>query len=176
MSRRGSGRTDSPSRRAGSRLRVPEGDGAAVSKAPDPEEFVIGDDASDISRTATPKPPKESSEGAAKDGEEAVKKDDAPAEGKGKAKVGDSELPEDVVQKLARLENLTSKYKGMVHSAPLHVIGIFYFTHINCYIQNSYETIARHILALRKPRPSRRPFASILRWPTSMILERWWSS
>lgn len=135
VSRRGSGRTDSPSQRAGSRLRVPEGDGAAVSKAPDPDEFVIGDDASDISRTATPKPAKESSEVAAKEGGDALKKDDAPAEGKGKAKAGDSELPEDVVQKLARLENLTSKYKGMVHTTPLHRDW-----HLLFYSQNALST------------------------------------
>jgi len=66
--RRGSGRTDSPAKRAGSRLRVPEGDGA-IAKAPDPEDFVIGDDGSDISRTATPNPP------AQQEGEDAERKD-----------------------------------------------------------------------------------------------------
>jgi hypothetical protein len=55
--RRGSGRTDSPAKRAGSRLRVPENDGA-IAKAPDPEDFVIGDDGSrslKMAKQATPR-------------------------------------------------------------------------------------------------------------------------
>jgi hypothetical protein len=126
--RRGSGRTDSPAKRAGSRLRVPENDGA-IAKAPDPEDFVIGDDGSDISRTATPIPAKaEGEDTESKDGEASDTKkeggEEAPADSKGKAKQsnGDSssELPDSVQQKLVRLENLTSKYKGMLRQTALH--------------------------------------------------------
>jgi chromosome segregation ATPase len=117
--RRGSGRTDSPSKRAGSRLRVPDGDGV-IAKAPDPEDFVIGDEGSDISRTATPKSTKEGEDAESKDGNQGDKREEAPATDKGKEKGNDDELPEAVQQKLARLENLTSKYKGMLRQTALH--------------------------------------------------------
>ena len=45
-------------------MRVPEGANATPTKGPDPEDFVIGDDASDISRAGTPMPtPKPVKEG-----------------------------------------------------------------------------------------------------------------
>lgn len=119
--RRGSARAGSPANRNGSRLRVPEGDGTP-SKAPDPEEFVIGDDGSDISRTATPRPAKEGEEAGATEAEQGESKNegDSASVDKGKEKSKDDELPEGVQQKLARLENLTSKYKGMLRKSALH--------------------------------------------------------
>jgi hypothetical protein len=105
---------------------VPENDGA-IAKAPDPEDFVIGDDGSDISRTATPIPVKaEGEDTESKDGETSDNKkegDEAAVADKGKASQsnGDSsELPDSVQQKLVRLENLTSKYKGMLRQTALH--------------------------------------------------------
>lgn len=97
-------------------MRVPEGGDGTPSKAPDPEEFVIGDDGSDISRTATPRPVKEGDDTPAKEVEQGEGKSegDATAVDKGKEKSKSDELPEGVQQKLARLENLTSKYKGMI--------------------------------------------------------------
>lgn len=102
---------------------------ATPTKGPDPDDFVIGDDASDISRVATPLPMKEGKdvpvlemkveekEGGDVKGETL----DTPAEvgEKGKAKEGDDastepELPEDVRKRLAKLESLTSKYQGML--------------------------------------------------------------
>lgn len=104
---------------------MPESDGA-IAKAPDPEDFVIGDDGSDISRTATPNPPAQESEDAERrDGEQDEKKEETAAaatgsdKGKEKSKA-DDELPEAVQQKLARLENLTAKYKGMLRQTALH--------------------------------------------------------
>lgn len=179
--RRGSGRTDSPARKAGSRLRVPEGDGA-IAKAPDPEEFVIGDDGSDISRTATPKPVKEEGDATAtsKEGEQSeAKKEEgeekSPTE-KGKEKAQDNELPEAVQQKLARLESLTSKYKGMLRRNPLHRDCHIFFTHRTRFVQNFCETTARRTPAWLKPRLSKRPCENIRRWRMSVIPALWWNS
>jgi len=121
--RRNNTRTGSPSRRAGSRLRAAEGASApeAAGKGPDPEEFVIGDDASDISRVATPRPVKESAEGPLGDaGESAEKQDVDSPPVKKKERADDDEMPEDVRKKLARLESLTNKYQGMHVIEPVH--------------------------------------------------------
>jgi hypothetical protein len=122
-------------------LRVPDGDGA-IAKAPDPEEFVIGDDGSDISRTATPTPAKEGEEKKAegKDGgEKGEKKSEyvttAPSQDKGKEKSRDDDLPDSVQQKLARLETLTAKYKGMLRQTALHRDW-----HLLFYSQNALST------------------------------------
>ncbi|OQO01265.1 hypothetical protein B0A48_12818 [Cryoendolithus antarcticus] len=115
--RRGSGRTDSPSRRAGGKLKVPDADGGDGGKAPDPDDFVIGDDASDISRVATPRPIKEGD--AAPTAEDAVngeQNDTSPSKGKEAARPDDNQLPEDVTQKLARLETLSMKYKELLRN------------------------------------------------------------
>lgn len=110
--RRGSARTESP-RRANSRLRVPDAGNAASNggSSPDPEDFVIGDDASDISRAATPTPSKEMAEGPL---DQKAGKDDAPSQeaGKGNGNKADEELPKDVQQKLRKLDNLSAKYQG----------------------------------------------------------------
>ena len=107
----------------GSRLRAPDGESGAVVKGPDPEEFVIGDDASDISRTATPRPQKDATEPPVVEDErepsakaEAQDKQDASlSKKKGKEKQEtDETLPEDVRKKLTRLDNLTAKYQGML--------------------------------------------------------------
>jgi hypothetical protein len=116
--RRPSGRTDSPARRAGSRLRAQEGGDAVIpGKAPDPEDFVIGDDASDVSRVATPRPAKEGAEAVREEeGRHDGAQDAATAAGaKGKETAGEvqeQELPEEVRKKLAKLESLTTRYQG----------------------------------------------------------------
>ncbi|KAK6424203.1 Golgin imh1 [Elasticomyces elasticus] len=119
--RRSSARPDSPARRAGSRLRVQDGDGVAAGKGPDPEEFVIGDDASDVSRAATPRPVKEGTqEPLAEAGKAEEKTDESQAVSKGKERAESDELPDDVRKKLAKLENLTTKYQGMQPVCLLH--------------------------------------------------------
>ena len=136
--RRSSARTESPNKRPGSRLRAPDSDNAVPVKGPDPEDFVIGDDASDISRAATPlpttpQPVNESSDGPMlevageqeqdKDAEPKTETEDAsPSKDKGKEKeaAAEDELPEDVRKKLARLESLTARYQGMLSRISLH--------------------------------------------------------
>ncbi|KAK3679328.1 Golgin imh1 [Recurvomyces mirabilis] len=114
--RRNSGRTDSPARRAGSRLRAADaGDAVVTGKSPDPEDFVIGDDASDISRVATPMPTKESADGP--QDEEGKKDVSASTNQKGKEKaVEEDELPDDVRKKLAKLETLTGRYQDLLRN------------------------------------------------------------
>lgn len=128
--RRSGGRTDSPARRAGSRLRALPGEDGRGGKAPDPEEFVIGEDSLEPSRSGTPRPAKDGGEPVAvavgddKEQSEKQQQDDVAAtQDKGKGKVGggeDEQLPEDVRKKLARLEALTAKYQGMLSAKPLH--------------------------------------------------------
>lgn len=129
-SRRSSARTDSPSKRTGSRRRAQDGEQETPSKGPDPEDFVIGDDASDISRVATPMPVKEGSDGPILDEKAGLKVEEAKAAepdssssadtGKGKEKekaaADDQELPEDVRKKLAKLESLTTKYQDLLRN------------------------------------------------------------
>ena len=165
--RRTSGRTDSPARRAGNRLRVPEGgsvENAGAGKGPDPEEFVIGDDASDISRAATPRPVKETAEGPlAEEGKKTQQPDDAPPVDKGKEKAED-ELPEDVRKKLARLESLTAKYQGMLATTPLHRDWhlLFYSQNSLCIdLLRNYRTAHKRVAAIE-------PFESTLREHTPL--------
>src|ERR1700753_3395927 len=73
--RRSSARPDSPSKRAGSRLRAQDGDAATPGKAPDPEDFVIGEDTPDISRVTTPMPVKEETDGPVLEEKEKEKED-----------------------------------------------------------------------------------------------------
>lgn len=112
--RRGSGRPESP-RRGNSRLKTTDAGNAGSNGGPslDPEEFVIGEDGSDISRVTTPMPTKETTEGPL-DHREAPAKDDAtaPDTDKGKGKESDDELPKDVQQKLRKLDTLSAKYQG----------------------------------------------------------------
>ncbi|KAK1818219.1 Golgin imh1 [Friedmanniomyces endolithicus] len=116
--RRGSARTASPAQRGGSRLRVAEGgDGTVAGKGPDPEEFVIGDDASDISRAATPKPVKEKTDGpVAEEGNADGKHRGGMPASKGKERAEEDELPEDVRKRLAKLESLTAKYQDLLRN------------------------------------------------------------
>ncbi|KAK3069726.1 Golgin imh1 [Teratosphaeriaceae sp. CCFEE 6253] len=116
--RRSSARTDSPARRGGSRLRVADGgDAAATGKGPDPEEFVIGDDASDISRAATPRPTKEGADGpSTEDGKGEAGTEDGPAGSNGKERVDGDELPEEVRRKLAKLDSLNTKYSDLLRN------------------------------------------------------------
>ncbi|TKA28358.1 hypothetical protein B0A50_03825 [Salinomyces thailandicus] len=114
---RGSGRTNSPARRAGGRLKVAEAEGAGpAGKGPDPEEFVIGDDVSEISRAATPRPVKESAEDPLGVAGEQGKQDAGPAMDKGKEKADNDELPDDVRKKLAKLEHLATKYQDLLRN------------------------------------------------------------
>ncbi|CAK1360317.1 Myosin-10 [Cercospora beticola] len=118
--RRGSGRIDPPGARSGSRLRVPDSrDGVPLTKGPDPEEFVIGDDdsVSSISRTATPQPSgSEDKSEAAEKGQTEGKEGDAQDGDKGKSKATDDELPEHVQKKLAHLEKLTARYQDLLRN------------------------------------------------------------
>ena len=142
--RRSSARTDSPRRKGVSRLRSQDGEGSIPAKGADPDDFVIGDDVSDISRVGTPAPVKaeedeaqttvETQEKKDDEGGEDVKveeQEDTPVE---KEKVPQSEdavattsttsteqeLPEDVLKRLAKLDSLTAKYQGMLARHPLH--------------------------------------------------------
>ncbi|RYF49409.1 MAG: hypothetical protein EOO38_07975, partial [Cytophagaceae bacterium] len=97
---------------------------------------------SDISRTATPTPEKEGEEKKAegKDGgDKGEKKSEdattAPPPDKGKEKSRDDDLPDGVQQKLARLETLTAKYKGMLRQTALHRDW-----HLLFYSQNALST------------------------------------
>ncbi|CAK4034130.1 hypothetical protein D0863_07982 [Lecanosticta acicola] len=134
--RRGSGRTGSPSTRprAGSRLRVADakvGDGSPAAKGPDPEDFVIGDDLSDMgsSRAPTPLPGKESdgesAEKNVKKGESGI--DSNGSSGKGREEAEEEDLPLDVRQKLAKLDTLTARYQDLLRNyrtAHAHVASI----------------------------------------------------
>ncbi|KAI7710856.1 hypothetical protein KC353_g9392, partial [Hortaea werneckii] len=114
---RSNSRADSSNRRAGSRLRVAEAEGAApAGKGPDPEEFVIGDDSADISRAATPKPAQEGEEGPPGEGIEKSKQDEDSPAVKGKEKADSDGLPDDVRKKLAKLEHLTAKYQDLLRN------------------------------------------------------------
>ncbi|KXT11108.1 hypothetical protein AC579_639 [Pseudocercospora musae] len=117
--RRTGGRTDSVSKRTPSRLRVPEGKDGSPAKAPDPDDFVIGDDESvnSLSRVPTPQP-------ISKDGEGDEQKDDGRQDGgqaeavdKGKEKARDAdELPQEVQVKLRKLDALTAKYQDLLRN------------------------------------------------------------
>ena len=126
-SRTGTGVAASPSRRGTSRLRAPD-EGVGVSfRAPDPDDFVIGDDVSvsDISRAGTPLPKTEGLNAGAVEEEQSKagrlttmspEKRATPSQispAVDKAAPGDKRLPEDVHKKLAKLESLTTKYQGM---------------------------------------------------------------
>ena len=185
-SRRSSARTDSPSQRPSSKLRVPDGENATPSKGPDPEDFVIGDDASDISRATTPVPtPRPVKEGAngpmmeeAETTERVVEKEDAEAkpetqdvatpQEKGKEKVSlpaaEDQLPEDVRKKLARLENLTAKYQGMLLTHSLHRDW-----HLLLYSQNTLCTdLLRNYRTAHARVASIEPFEATLREHTPL--------
>nr|POF13205.1 golgin imh1 [Quercus suber] len=111
--RRTNGRGASPSTRGGSQQRAPEAGDAIVSKAPDPEDFVIGDDTSDLSRTNTSKshPDKTSDE------VQGGSQDASVPKGKSREKAdSNEELPDDVRKKLARLEQLTAKYQDLLRN------------------------------------------------------------
>lgn len=163
--RRGSGRTDSPSTRprAGSRLRVADakaGEAGPATKGPDPDDFVIGDDASDISssRAPTPLPTKE---GEGEGAEKSVKKTEvgASSEGseKGKERADEDGLPLEVRQKLAKLETLTTRYQGMQRPRPL-LDPSDLLTELTMYrssSQLSYRTCPRSIHRAVRGNPSR---------------------
>ena len=181
--RRGSARGNTPSgRREGSRLRVPDGESPLPTKGPDPEEFVIGDDASDvsgISRAATPKPVKEGEEGPAQEGKEDAgqdasaqpaspeKQDGAAVGNKGKEKAAaltDEELPMDVRRRLAKLDTLTTKYQGMLTDKPLHRDWhlLFYSQHMLCTdLLKNYRMAHSRVAAIE-------PFEATLREHTSL--------
>lgn len=95
---------------------------------------------------------------------------------KGKEKAQDNELPEAVQQKLARLESLTSKYKGMLRQNPLQRDWHILFTHRTRFVQNSCETTAQRTLASPRPKLSKRLCENTRRWRTSATLELWWNS
>lgn len=117
--RRGSTR-GGVNQRAGGRPRdEKDGNAEPATTGPDPDDFVIGDDASDISRVATPAVAKDADE-AAGDAKVTPEKEEGADDEKGKAKTESNALPEEVQQKLARLESLTKRYQGMVASKPLH--------------------------------------------------------
>lgn len=137
--RRSGARSGTPSgRREGSRLRVPDGESPLPVKSPDPEEFVIGDDASDISRAATPRPVREGEDGPILEEKTETSQQDGDiasttpspegqdvtstptAAGKEKAVPTEDELPLEVRRKLAKLDTLTTKYQGMHMTLPLH--------------------------------------------------------
>ncbi|KXT00006.1 hypothetical protein AC578_4859 [Pseudocercospora eumusae] len=167
--RRAGGTTDSPSKRTSSRLRVPEGKDGSPAKAPDPDDFVIGDDESvnSLSRVPTPQPISKDGEGdEQKDG---GKQDGSQAEAsdKGKEKARDvDELPQEVQVKLRKLDALTAKYQGMLTSgAP----SLHRDWHLLFYSQNSacidllrnYRTAHQRVAAIE-------PFEAALREHTSL--------
>ncbi|EME76946.1 uncharacterized protein MYCFIDRAFT_180596 [Pseudocercospora fijiensis CIRAD86] len=164
-----SGRTDSPSKRPSSRLRVPEGKDGSPAKAPDPDDFVIGDDESvnSLSRIPTPQPISKDGEGdERKDG---GKQDEGQAEAgdKGKEKARDAdELPQEVQVKLRKLDALTAKYQGMLTSrAPsLHRDWhlLFYSQNSTCIdLLRNYRTAHQRVAAIE-------PFEATLREHTSL--------
>lgn len=95
-------------------------DGVSKTRAPDPDEFAIGDDSTEISRATTPRPTVEDEKQTGnvkapdRDNEDGAKKQDAQAAPKPSAPAAATEeLPPAVRQKLAKLETLTAKYQGM---------------------------------------------------------------
>lgn len=143
---------------------VPEGGEDVIDKAPDPDDFVIGDDASDISRVQTPKPPtdKDGSGMKVENGQDTTSVKD---NGKEKQKVdGNEELPEDVRKKLARLEQLTSKYQGMRSHLALHRDW-----HLLFYSQNSCcVDLLRNYRSAHKRVQAVEPFEAMLRENTTL--------
>nr|POF03998.1 golgin imh1 [Quercus suber] len=158
---RPNGRTASPSKRGGSQQRVSETGDAILSKAPDPEEFVIGDDASDLSRTNTPKPRLDK----APTETQRDSQDASGAKGKGREKVdGTDELPEEVRKKLARLEQLTVRYQGMLSNNGLHRDW-----HLLFYLQNSCcVDLLRNYRSAHKRVQAIEPFEATLREHTTL--------
>jgi len=165
--RRGSARTASPAQRGGSRLRVAEGgDGTVAGKGPDPEEFVIGDDASDISRAATPKPVKENTDGpVAEEGNADGKQSSGMPASKGKERAEGDELPEDVRKRLAKLESLTAKYQGTLSVYHNVLVVVSCLTHMIVFVQTCCATTGQRILACPPSSHSRPPFVNIPRLP-----------
>ncbi|KAK4495949.1 hypothetical protein PRZ48_013217 [Zasmidium cellare] len=170
--RRGSGRTASPSKRGGgSRLQVPDGKGGdgtqSATKGPDPDDFVIGDDASDVpSRSTTPAPVKEGGDAAAAEDKEQGEGKDTTAMEKGKGPQVEEEdgLPLEVRQKLARLDKLTAKYQGMITSKPLHRDWhlLFYSQNSTCLdLLRNYRNAHAHVAAIE-------PFEATLREHTPL--------
>lgn len=113
--RRTGARTDSPKRPVN---RDGDAGKAAPAKGPDPSEFIIEDEEAP-SRVPTPKPPvKETNEPSADATEPQVDKDettassDAPTQEKAAELKPPGELPQDVRQKLRKLEKLESRYHG----------------------------------------------------------------
>lgn len=172
----------SSGKRESSRLRVPDAESPLPTKGPDPEDFVIGDDASDISgisRAATPKPVKEGEdrpilekkvEGSEQDDSAQAaaspeKQDDTSVTGKGREKsvVADDELPLDVRRKLARLDTLSTKYQGMLTDKPLNrEWHPFYLQHMLCTdLLKNYRTAHSRVAAIE-------PFEAALREHTSL--------
>ncbi|QIW95373.1 hypothetical protein AMS68_000891 [Peltaster fructicola] len=90
----------------------------SAGKEPDPEDFVIGEDGSDMSRTATPRPVKELADTPAteRDAEKQPKEDKLPSNEKSPTKSSDDVLPEDIRKKLAKLEMLTQKYQDLLRN------------------------------------------------------------
>lgn len=182
--RRSSARGGTPSgKRDGSRLRVPDGESPLPLKGPDPEEFVIGDDASDISgisRVATPKPVKEGEDGAPLDEKKEDAEQDTSAQptdspdkqngasttgkGKDRAPPADDELPLDVRRRLAKLDTLTTKYQGMLTTKPLHRDWhlLFYSQNMLCTdLLKNYRMAHSRVTAIE-------PFEATLREHTSL--------
>lgn len=167
----GRGRGGGSSKRAGSRLRVPDGrDGSPAGKTPDPDDFVIGDDQSDTASIMS-KP-----EGRSEDAPN-VKEGDAPDDkGKGKqsqtpsqtpaADDGNGELPLEVQQKLTKLENLTTKYQGMFTSGKYSLHRDW---HLLFYSQNSTcVDLLRNYRTAHKLNASIGPFEATLREHTPL--------
>lgn len=112
--RKPASRTDSPTAAGRSGAISGANDGAVevTGQAPDPEDFVIGDDSNEPSRTATPRPVAEGN-GDREKTDDAVKSRVEGSIVKGKEQTDEAELPEDVKRRLARLDHLTSKYHGL---------------------------------------------------------------
>lgn len=176
--RRSSARTESPNKRPSSRLKAAETDNGIPVKGPDPEDFVIGDDASDISRATTPlptpQPVKESSEGPIVEEKENLDQnkaeieaeDASPAKDKGKEMetATEEELPEEVRKKLARLEALTTRYQGMLSRLSLHRDWhlLFYSQNVLCTdLLRNYRTAHARVTAIE-------PFEATLREHTPL--------
>lgn len=129
-------RTASPAKKASNRLRIPDNT-ENPGKGPDPEEFVIGDDASDLSRAVTPAPATGDGESQPAELGKMMNAQDVkspPVKGKEKDSEqskseqvpGNDELPQDVRKKLARLEMLTAKYQGAFRTiVSLYGTGVF---------------------------------------------------
>lgn len=159
---RGVGQTGSPGKKAGNRLRIPDS-AESTGQGPDPEEFIIGDDASDLSRSITPAPVTEAGEGPLAEQDKTIDAQDAtPHTAKGKEKEaekikmdqvsGNEELPQDVRKKLAKLETLTARYQGACH-AIISLQGNSYYEYLRpakpIFLQIFYEITGRHMLELQ---------------------------